>query len=335
MSRLTVVSCDKDGTSNPVVLDSLARIDSLHVVQGRNGPRSAAWNLNVTAGFNHPALNVGRWIYIYNGAWLQWSGRLLTPGRDTPWQCEADGIASEAVRFQAYAPTTGNALNLSEVITAAQTRGLRWTVSGTLPSITDASLASGVTTLDDALSTVANNLGYVWSVTPAGVLTMTAPPTTATHLLYATDPAGGRTAVGYVSTVIVSYMNQTTRALTTTVITAGQPAGPFEGQLDITDQGFITAGNAAAQAASYLAAQSPRTKYTGTFTVTGGQVRSLGGVPQDIATVPGTAKVRVLQVEPDRANELDLTTPTELLLDSVDYDVDADTANIQPLDAVA
>lgn len=338
MSRIPLLSCDVDGVSNPYWLDNLAVVDSLHLVKGQSGPRTANWNLEVDANFDHPALNVGRWIFAICGAKIEWAGRLLEPGRGNPWTCTADGFAEEAVKFDAYAPTSGNALNLNEVIDAAFTRGLHGTRPSSLPSLTDASLASGAATLNDALSIVATNTGQAWKVSSEGAWTMAAVPTAPTNLLIATDPAGGRTGEDFYTTAVCQYLDEVTRALTTIVVTnaaAVAKAGANETQLDLTDQSYISATNATNQATAYLQTVAPRTKYTGTFNVTGGQVLNMGGVPIDLATLSGNAMLRVMQVNPDIANELDLSVPTDLLLDSIDYDVDADAALITPLDSVA
>lgn len=334
MSRLPVLSCGP-GYTDPVYLDELGVVSGLSIVYGPNGPLSASWALNVDADYDHRALHPGRIILIPAGGGFCWGGRLSTPGRGNPWQMSADGIAAAGLRFQSYDPS-GNGLSLNDSVDEAVTRGLPFFRIGSLPALIDGDPSAGSRTIADALNTVADSEGQVWQVDPVGGLTMTDPPTVKRFLIVATDPAEGRTLDDYISTLLVLYMDSTTLLPTTVVVSNPSSVARFGGNedvLDLTDQDFMSAAAATTAGERKLRTLIPRAGFSGQFTVTYGQVLTVGGVVCDLTALDCSALYQVIQVDPDVGGELDPATPTTIGLSEIDVDVDADVATLTPLDS--
>lgn len=332
MSRFAVYS-DAPAGGDRVYLDELGIVQALRFSTDMHGDLAASWQMQLDPRTDHRALQPGRMVGIPIGA-SAWRGTLGNPARGDVWQFTAFGASWMAKNYNAIAPTTGNALKLDEVVDAAIARGLPWTRPSALPALAAGSEGSGTGSLADALNTVCDAKGQYWTVNRAGQITAAARPTTVAYILAANDTAGGRTVGGFVTDVHVTYQDSTTWAATTILRSVtSRPYGRFEDRLDITHRGPIAAAQAQEAGDNWLAKRGPRLAFTGAFTVASRQLLSPGGTPVDLATVQALdGVVRVLLTDPDSAAGELATGAVNLPVGETDYDVDADTLTLTPLD---
>lgn len=333
MSRLAVWS-DAPAGGDRVWLDSLADVRGLRFSKGINGDREASWQANIPAGTRHRALNASRQIGIVCGTSTIWTGTLDKPERGDAWSFTAIGRASDANRYIAVAATTGNSLNLNEVVDAAIARGLNWTRTASLPSLPAGAQNSGTLTLNEALTTVTSQSGSYWTVDRYGAITTGALPTTVTQTLMATT-APPRILHGLVTDVWTTYIDQDTALYTVRLdsnTAARNKYGRFEATLDITSLGAITATQAATSAQAYLNDHAPRPAFTQPFTAVQGQLLNANGAPIDLALATALQVTRVILTDPDSATESS-TGPVTIIIGEVEYDVDADVLTLTPYES--
>lgn len=337
MSRCCVYS-EQVGGGDRFWLDELGLISGLSFNQSYpGGDETATWQMVLDMRAQHRAWAPGRQIGITAGTSTVWAGLLDNPTRDTVWTMNAIGSASaDSQRFLAIAPTSGNALNLDEVITAAQSRGLAWTAPSLLPSTpaSGGSVPSGSIYIDDALAQVmaAQSTETFWSLSDGKVLTAGAAPTVPTYILLATGVGGGRTLDGFVTDVIVTYQSATGQLSTTTVSAASRPFGVFEVPLDITSLGLIPTSQATAAGNAFLALNGARAKYTDPFVVTAGQLITTGGQPIDGAIFSPGNLLNVIVTDPDSAGEVALSGPVPMIAGYTSFDVDSNVLTVGSID---
>lgn len=340
MSRLAVYS-DQPGGGDRFWLDSLGTIYGLSYDRSYpGGAETATWQMILDPRMQHRAWAPGRQIGIVCGVKTIWTGLLDNPTRGTVWTMNAIGSASsDSQRMLAIAPTSGNALNLDEVIDAAIARtpdGLPWIRSSTLPSLgaTAAAIPSGTEYIDDILETVmaGQNTPTYWTLSDGLVVSAAAAPTVPTYILLATGVGGGRTLDGFVTDVVVTYQSATGQLSTVTVSASSRPFGRFEVPLDITSLGLIPSTQATAAGQSYLAINGARAKFTDLFTVTAGQLITIGGQAVDLATFEPGVLVNVLVTDPDAAGEVALESPVPMIVGYTTYDVDSGVLGVGSVD---
>lgn len=336
MSRCQVFSEHADG-SDRVWLDSLGLIGGLQYGSlYPGGDALATWQANLPTYFQHRSLTYGRLIGITCGGSELWHGFLDNPVRGTAWQMTAVGLASVAKQYAAIAATSGNALNLNEVVDAAITRGLPFTRPSSLPALssTAASVPSGSLMLDAALDQVAagQTTETYWTTDTHGVLTMGAAPTTPTYTLLAESAGGGRSLDGFATDVFVQYFSASGVQSVETRSATSRPYGRFEAVLDKTTLGLIPSSQADNLGDGFLARNAPRLRYRGSFTVTYGQLVTYnGGAPVDLATVRAGFLANVIVTDPDSAGEVGTVTIPQVLFGGCTYDVDSDTLSLTPV----
>jgi hypothetical protein len=333
--RIGIWSDDPDG-------GDLFWLDALGIVTGLRyssvypgGSYNATWQMLLDPRFDHRAVQPGRQVGLSCGASTIWGGNLDNPVRGDVWQFTAIGAAAVAKRMLAYAPVSGNALNLNEVIANANTRGLGWTVVGSLPTIAGA-VQSGTIYIDDALSQV--SAGQVtppyWSLDRDRNLTMGPPPTTPGYILLVNNTGGGRTLDAFATDAYVTY-SSATGVLSTAVrsnTAARNRFGRFEVPVDETGLGLIATSQANAFGDGYLNRNAPRAKFRSAFTLTPGQLLTAAGTPIDPAlAVPGVL-ASMLVIDPDSSGDVTLAGPTNVLLGVTDYDVDSGVLTVTPTD---
>ena len=321
-----------------VYLDTLGILQALRWTTVVKGDWAATWQMILDRGYQHRALQPGRRVGIPISPGNTWTGTLKAPQRGTVWQFSAIGLAQQVYNYDAIAATSGNALAPNEIVDAAITRGLPATRPSSLPSLTAGLQASGSISVGAALDQVCQQLNRVWNIARnTGAITTAALPTTLTHVLQASDNAGGRTLDGYVTNVSVLYRDATTY-LAATVQRENTAArikyGRIEGQpLDLTPQGPMTLAQAQTAGDNYLAQNAPRPKFAGTFSVVRGQLLNPGGGVVDPATLqPYGALVRVLLTDPDTSAGETVTGPLQTAVGQVDYDADSSTLTLTPFD---
>lgn len=331
MSRLAVISEDQYGTGR-YYLDAIGDVSGLRFSTSVNGDLAASWQMQMDPQTDHSALAPGRRIHVPVGAGKGWAGILGNPRRGDVWSFNAQGVPWEAKNYNAVA--SGNGLSLDAVVDAAIVRGLPWSRPSALPVLTDGSQQDGTSKVADVLNTVCDAKGKLWNVDRAGQVTAASRPTSANYLLLANDTAGGRTVIGFVTDVHITYWDSTSWATTTILRSASsRPYGRFEDVLDITDLGPIAVAQAQDHGDNWLAKRAPRLRFTQAFSVAYGQLLTLGGTAVDLATVEAHgAAMRVLLTDPDTAaGELTLGSVV-VPIGETDYDVDADVLTVTPLD---
>ena len=335
MSRLAVFTATPDGADR-VYLGVIGNVQGLRFSTSVNGDLAAAWQMQLDPQTDHRALAPGRAVRAPFGADKGWSGILGNPRRGDVWQFNAQGAPWLANNYTAMdsGGANTNGLKLDHVVDAAISRGLPWSRPAALPALTDGTQQDGTARLADVLNTVCDAKGQLWNVSRDGKITAAARPSVATYLLQATDTAGGRTVLGFVTDVHVTYWDSTSWTVTTLLRSASsRPYGRFEDVLDLTNLGPITATQAQNHGDNWLAKRSPRLRFTQAFTVTFGQLLTVGGTAVDLATVQAAGSaMRVLLTDPDSAaGELALGSVT-VPFGETDYDVDADVLTVTPLD---
>ncbi|HEY5201657.1 MAG TPA: hypothetical protein VIJ31_12205 [Acidothermaceae bacterium] len=346
-----LVYTEDPGGGNRIFLDRLVP-NELSTVTGLQwtttypgGDSSWSCGLNADPNLSHLGLNLGRQVTIVKGGAIRFQGKLATAARGVPWQLQGPGAFSVAITsagsggFIAVAPTSGNAYNLDEIISNAQTRGLQWTVPTPLPGSlsipTAGTAASGSCDLDTAFGTVGKALGLVVSLSPLQAVTMAAPPTTARYVLrpqQALTPtlAGFTQAVGLYSGGVLLASNPAAQA----------KWGNLEGVYDMTSlEGTTpldatTAGN---YLSNWLTANLAYPTYTSTLTVQTGQLRVVHGTamggPVDLSTVRAGHLIDVYDINPDHSHLL-APGPLQILTGQTSYDDDTDTLTVTPVGAI-
>lgn len=323
-----------------VWLDSLGITSSLVYSKCYSGgDREADWQMVLSPTFTHRAVEPGRLVGLCRGASIIWNGYLDNPVRGSVWQMKAIGAAGIALQYSAIAPTSGNALNLSEVIAAANTRGLGWNVVGTLPTLPAVAgvaptAQSGSIQIGAALDQVGSGqtVPQFWSVDRYGNFTMGPAPTTVGYILLATDTGGGRTLANFVTDAAVVYQSATGVLSTVVRSAASRPFGRFEVTVDQTGLGLIATSQADAFGDSYIAKNGARAKFTQPFTATKGQLLTAQGTPTDLALGRPGVLTSVILTDPDSAGDISPLGTAKVLMGETSYDVDAGVLTLTPFD---
>lgn len=335
MSRQAVYSDLATGSGDRVWLDQLGIVTGLkysNVYPG--GDNDASWSLMVPENFWHRALAPGRTIGICNGGSLIWQGILQIPTPGTPWTCQANGLGTLGQNYRAYEPSSNNAYSINGAVDAAIGRGLPWTRNSSIPIEASTNAPSASETIEEALNDVTDRNNEYWQVSTLGALTVAAAPTTISHLLYATDTAAGRALTSYISALFVHFIDISTNAQTTVYCqnsNASNKFGTIEDDLDMTGASPMSISEATDFGNFYIGKSSPRTYFAGSFTATYGQLCVLGGQPKDLATAKAGSLLRVQYAAPNPDGEIFPGATADLLVGNVDYDSDADTLSITPV----
>jgi hypothetical protein len=291
-------------------------------------------NLTAPPDLNHAALRAGRRVYIQSGGALRWSGFLDEPGRGDPWSLSGTGLASMVNDWTARSGTSGGpGITLDSWIDDAISRGLPYSRAGVSLDTTVTTIPNGTLTLDAALAEIGKALGKVWSLSPAGVISFAAPPSTPAYVLAARQPlnptlVGYTQAVGYYQSGTSTHANVVSP--TTTPSAAQQKWGHREGRYDMTNLGVIASATAQTYLDSWLAANLANWRYSNTLTAYRGDLRIPGGGVVDLATVRAGCMVLITDVDPSHET---LLTPGQLtmLVGATDYDVDNDVLTLTPV----
>lgn len=339
MSR-GVIASEAPAGGDRFCLDQFAIIQGLVTATTYPGGDSVAtWQMTLDMRAQHRAWTYGRKIKIAVGASEIWHGFLDNPTRDTVWSMTAYGLPSTTKQYVALAASDNNALNLDEVIDAAIARGMPLTRSGTFPSMPPVAGGSPVTApsgsqmIDDSLDQVATaqTSPTYWTTTTQGVMTMGAAPTVPSYILYATGVGGGRSVAGMVTDAFVMYQSASGVLSVDQRSAASRPFGRFEQVLDETTLGLIPSTTADTLGDAFLARNPASAKYTSTFTVTPGQLVTMGGVAVDLATVRAGFLANVIVTDPDSAGDVALAAIPNVLMGQTSYDWDADVLTLTPV----
>lgn len=317
-------------------LDQMGEIAGLfHQTSYPGGDSKAGWQITLDPNAQHRAWAYGRKIGIVSGATTVWRGFLDDPSRDTTWTMSATGAAAQGKQFTAIAATSNNALNLSEILTAAVARGLPWTLPGSFPTMPTSapSVPSASQQCDTSMDQVcaAQTTETYWLLDRYFNLTFGAAPTTPTRILYATTPGGGRSLDGFVTDVYVVYQSASGVLSNALRSATSRPFGRFEQPLDETAKGLIATSDANGLGDGFLARNSARAKYGGNFTPTRGQLVNIGGQQVDLAGERAGFLSNVINTDPDSAGEVALSATPAVLMGTTSYDWDAGLLTLTPV----
>lgn len=339
MSRGTIFT-EAVGGGDRIWLDQLGLVQNLvHQTNYPGGDSQATWQMVLDPTAQHRAWDYGRVVGLSLGGGALWHGNMDNPTRGQSWQMLAIGRAAQPKQYVAYAPTSGNALNLNEVIDAAISRGLGLTRGGSLPTMTttDASVPSASIRCDQAMEQVAQaqSVETYGKVDINGVLTMGPAPTTPSYLLFATTPGGGRNLSGFATDAFVIYQSASGVLSVDQRSAATRPFGRFESPVDKTALGLIPSTQADSLGDGFIARNGARAKYTNTFAVSPGQLTTLGGQAVDLATVRAGFLATVIMTDPDSAGEVVGAVIPRVLMGNASYDWDADVLTLTPVSTTA
>lgn len=334
---ITVVSYDQDW-GDPVPLHTLGHLSGeKHSFGWPGGCLTASWNLDVPVSYTHRALRPDRLVRIYDNLALIWAGRLDDPQRSAPWGMSAQGLQ---VLLADYVPLSGASLtaNPNTALTGAISRGLPLTVPATLPTPT---LTTAYGDCASLLNDVAASSGRRWGVFADGQIIMQTDPTTVDWHGIASDTPGGRTILGYASSLFALYLGTGAAPALATATTnpTSVPAGlaPHEVTVDLTDRGVITATEAQTVASNILGMYNQHAAFTGTLAMADGSILHPGGVPARMTDVQSGQLVRFRGVLPDPdLGDLSLSVNVDIVLGDVEFDSTATPClTIAPVDLQA
>lgn len=159
---------DADGTDR-IYLDQLGTVSGLrYSSQWPGGAKDLSCRLSVPPEFSHRALSPGRDIGVTVGAEDGWLGTLLTPrtAPDGSREITGEGDSAATAHFVALGLETHNALNVNEVIDAAQLSGRhsRFRRVDTLPVPDGQQAEDGSFMMNEALLQAANASGQRWRI---------------------------------------------------------------------------------------------------------------------------------------------------------------------------
>lgn len=237
------------------------------------------------ATYRTDAMNAGRIVEVVRGGSVIWFGKLDEPAHDgSAWNITAHGGGTLGTEWDAIYSTW---TNQNDAVNQAISRGLRWVNPGIPGSVwLGQQQDSGSLKISDLLNLMTSKAGMTWWVGRDRVLYVGAVPTAATRLLVSTVPAA-RTLAGDINALALRYQvsrDSATAATYATVFATNQPSITAHDRIeeydDLSSAGQQTA--AQAQAVGNAAfAHYVRASYASPFTVTPGQLLTLGGQPSD------------------------------------------------------
>lgn len=286
-------------------------------------------------------------VKVYRGGSCLWTGKLSEPTPSAQgWNIAAIGIGALGNNLQAHYTswTADNPINL------AISRGLPWINNG-LAGISGLWLSQqqddASMTITDFLNLLCTNGALTWYVDGHNVLRVIPIPTTPTRILIATDPQA-RTVAADINSLWIRYQitgDQTgdssgdAAAATYGTVEATNAAsqavhGVMESYEDLSSAGTISSSAAQQAGASVLAAYQ-RATYSGPFNIRQGQLLTMGGYPIDIGAERGIPQVcSVVLTDTGFGGEV-VAGPVTFPVGQLEYDDDAQTAAVTPLQSVA
>jgi len=296
------------------------------------------------------ALNPGRLVDAWLGGDSVWNG-ILTEPEPAPegWNLTAIGSGNQGANWRATFSGAWASSVPDATINNAEGRGLAWQTSaiGSPATLFKGQAAdSGAQAIDEMLNQITSKGTLTWQVkhTPGGDIPQVfAVPTVANRLLVATAPAA-RTLGGDINAICVRYQsapdlgNKFPATYATTYRT--DPAsiaahGRQETFLDLSSVGPMLLADAQAVATGILT-RYQRASWGGPFTVTPGQLLTLGGQPVDLGVYYGPEQAMVcklLLTDEGWGGEVALSTPV-FAVGRYEYDDDSNTAVIEPFNSL-
>lgn len=354
MSRGQVRTFRADGTSQPRYLGALGPVSGLkYSFSLPGGCEQMSCLLQVDPAYRTEALDPGRYVQVNVGGDVIWDGTLDEPQQQAGagWAITAHGSGTWGADFAA--DYTGNwGVQVPDgAVNNAIGRGLGWVTSAVghpagmwLSQPQDA----GSVQVDAMLNLLCSMGGLTWQVKrcPRGnLLQVFSLPTAPTRLLVTATPAP-RTLGGDVNAIELRYQASPNLGsgfpatyATTWATDAASIArhGRKEAYADLSSSGPMLATDAQA-VGNFVLQRYQRASYAGPFTVTAGQLRTVGGQPCDLGCFylgnEGPMVCKVLLADQGYGGEV-APGPVSFLVGRYEYDDDADTAVITPFQSLA
>lgn len=286
-------------------LSSIAAYGPVTIEDGEHGSESASWQMSPTV--QHPALRGNRLVQVYDGGLCVWLGTLIEPGATGDYS--ARGIWHQA--------ESAPALNASGDVTAwpndaiAQTfaRGdISWQGS---VAAADGEWVDANSGLDLAglLNGYTAERATRWTVSPTGVVSASADPTTPSWLVphaamgRGLTPAEDEFATHLVGTYLVSA-----GVIATETVGSDETAAAFGRRsipVDLRPLGFITPAKATSILTGMFLRAGARMGWAEGLELAHGQITTLGGIPAPLTQIRAGQMVRLAGiVDTSRANRL-------------------------------
>jgi hypothetical protein len=290
------------------------------------------------------AMDPGRITEVVLGGDVVWDGILDEPApADGGWTISAHGSGTWGSEFAAVYSGKWQFSVPDAVVNNAIGRGLGWLPAGEghpagifLGQAQD----SGSVQVDDMLNQLTSQGGLTWQValTPSGRDLQIFPlANTANRILVCADPAA-RTLGGDINAICLRYKSapdlNNTPAVFSTVFATDDASiakhGRMETYADISDAGVMLASDAQA-VGNFVLQRYQRAAFAGPFTVSRGQLLTLGGQPVDLGVFyyQNPMACRLIMADQGWGGEVS-QQQVSFLVGGYAYDDDTDTAVVTP-----
>lgn len=312
-----------------VWLSSVAGWGDLHIqtrwAEGGSGPWEATWEMTLPPLYRPRGLTTDIPVAIYVGGEEVFAGRLP----DTDWNAgEFSAVGAVREGEEAIALTGGGASTATPntAIDAAITRGaLTWvrrsSISATSVAATDET--DDLHFIQPLMDAYADGAGLRWGVNARREVFASADPTVPSWYII---PGAGELGTSTDRMVGKLYGRYATSSGQPATVTYG--TGLPEVPVDLTNRGALSAG----QAQSILNGIGSKALATKNFTngieVDASQIISPGGTPAALHRIRAGQMVRCLALRDERNGQ----PWTDFVIGSSDWDVDAGTVSITPID---
>lgn len=294
-----------------------------------NGSWAASWSIPNTTTWRHPALVYGARVEIVLGPIVIWSGLLEEPDWDSG-QFVAIGACREAETTFGLDSLGNASTKPNEVIDAAIAAGdLTWIRVGDFgtTAVGDPSPTAGLVTLTSILDTWAKKNGSRWYVNELRQLVI-APldENTPKWLIVPGSGVLGSASEQRVDRIYARYIDSATGRRTTIVYPSTGPAR-VKKPADFTKDGAMTAAAAQTMAQSlWNENNAGRSGFTNGWTLTRGQITTIGGAVADGALVKAGDPAAGLGLADTRG----LAQNTLVVLGDTEYDWEDDELQANP-----
>lgn len=312
------------------------------------GCEKMSCTLAAPASYRREWLLAGSEVRIFRGGHQVWDGVLDEPAPgDAGWSITGAGVGVQGDDFQAVYTSTWPTNQPDEFINNAIGRGMPW-VNPTVGQPSGIWLGqqpdSGSQQISQVLNTMCQKGGLAYYVNsqPGGLignsLSLAPLPTTVNRILVAVNPVA-RTLGGDVRALFIRYQSaaddastSTTAAYSLTSVTNTGHAGR-EYYLDLSNAGVLTQAAAQAVGNSLLAIYQ-NASFSGSFTLTQGQLLTTGGVPVDLGCEQAGTVCKVILADFAYGGGLLPTAVTTFITGAYEWDDDALQAGLTPFQAV-
>lgn len=333
--RPTIFTENLDGTDR-LYLDQVGLVSGLRYTWGNpGGCLRAAWQMDLPWEAAHRALRPGRIVGIGHHVW---GGKLTAPQRGRPWEFQAAGFGALAQDYVADAPGDWNVYDAATVIDNAISRGLPWrqyaTDTGWETVAANADALNGSISVADTLNRVTEKNIWSWLVGPdRRVVQVDSAITRPTHMLYATDAAGGRTLDDVITAYLVTYQDPSGAFGTTWArnsLVESVLGHVREDSLDLTDEAPMDESEAINRGELRLGVEAVRALWGDAFQVLPGHLVTFGGQPVDLSAVQPPVVPQLVLSDADRVSEVSFYAPSRFIVSEFTYDVDSGNAEVTP-----